>query len=327
MFSLFDLLVLARIPALGPNRFRALIHHCGGPSGVLRASPGDLATVPGMGVERALAAWRVLHDPAGAASRFAEAQLRAVERSGARVVTCWDAAYPELLSRIYDPPALLYVRGTLTLVDRFALAIVGTRRPSPYGIAEATGFSSSCARSGLCVVSGLARGIDTAAHKAALGSGGWTVAVVGSGLDVAYPPENATLADEIVCHGAVISEYPMGARPEAANFPRRNRIISGLALGTLVVESDLIGGAMITARLALDQNREVFAVPGPARVRTSLGCNALIRDGRAKLVEDIADILQELTSALAPGGAAEGPFPSPAAAGAQPSLFDPPEPS
>ena len=324
MFSPFDLLVLSSVNALAPNRLRALVEHCSGPAGALQASSDEIASVPGFSERIAAEVWKTLHDPSGEPSRFAEGQLRAIDRAGAALLTWWDLGYPDLLRRIYDPPALLYVRGELEPEDRFALALVGTRAASEYGRASAERFSRACAHAGLTVVSGLARGVDTAAHRSALAAEGRTIAVIGSGLDRLYPPENAPLAGEIAARGAVLCEYPMGARPEARNFPRRNRIISGLCLGTLVIESDLAGGAMITARLALDQNREVFALPGPALVRTSLGCNALIRDGRAKLVEHLGDILAELTPALAPvlrRKEASNPVPE------EPSLFDPDRPA
>jgi len=178
------------------------------------------------------------------------------------------------------------------------LGVVGTRFPSEYGRTAAEHFSSELSQLGITVVSGLARGIDTVAHGGVLKAGGKTIAVIGSGLDVMYPPENRGLSERMRERGAVISEYEMGAQPDAVNFPKRNRLISGLSLGVLVIETDINGGAMITANMALDQNREVFAVPGNIGAKRSRGCNLLIRDGKAKLVESVDDILVELRSAL-----------------------------
>ena len=300
MFSIIDLLVLSQVPRMGPNRLRLFVSHFGDPARAREARPGEISALPGFADDLACEVSRFLARAPDDASRFAERQIAALEKRGGKIVTFWDDGYPALLARIYDPPPFFYLRGTLREEDQFALALVGTRAPSSYGRAMAGQFSRESASAGLCVVSGLARGIDTEAHRSALLGSGRTIAVVGSGLDVPYPPENASLAEQIASSGAVISEYPMGAKPEAMNFPRRNRIISGLALGTVVIESDLKGGAMITARTSLDQNREVFAVPGPAKARMSLGCNALIRDGRAKLAEGIEDVLVELALPLKP---------------------------
>jgi DNA processing protein len=231
---------------------------------------------------------------------YAEAQLSRLNKVNGRIVSFWEEGYPESLKSIYDPPPFFFARGEYRAADRFAVAIVGTRLPSAEGISIAEEFAAELARRGITVASGLARGIDTIAHGAALKSGGRTMAAIGSGLDVIYPPENRNLFNRIAGRGFVISEYPMGSKPDAANFPRRNRIISGLALGTVVIETGLNGGAMITANLALDQNREVFAVPGGPRNKRSRGCNALIREGRAKLVDSVDDILVELGSKLPP---------------------------
>ncbi|HEX9006493.1 MAG TPA: DNA-processing protein DprA, partial [Bacteroidota bacterium] len=210
----------------------------------------------------------------------------------------WDEEYPPHLRAIYDPPPLLFVRGTIEPSDASSVALVGTRAPSAYGLQAAQRFAAGLARLGVAVVSGLARGIDTAAHAAALGAGGRTLAVIGSGIDVPYPPENRGLAARIAACGAVVSEYPMGTKPDAGNFPRRNRIISGITLGTVVVETAVDGGAMITARTALDQNREVFAYPAAVREGTAAGTNRLIREGKALLVESVDDVLAEFGSRL-----------------------------
>ncbi len=295
MFDIRDLLRLASIPRVGPQKIRALVSHFGDPGRALRASPRELIKVEG--IEKKLATTIARHR---GGEKFANEQLKLLNTVEGRIVTVWDQDYPELLKKIYDPPALLFVLGSLRESDRFALAIVGTRVPSLYGQQIAESFTMNLVSLGLTVVSGLARGIDTIAHETTLRSGGRTLAVIGSGLDVPYPPENRRLMEKIAGHGAVISEFPMGTKPDATNFPRRNRVVSGLSLGTLVVESDENGGAMITASTALDQNREVFAIPGPITEKRSRGPNVLIREGRAKLVQTVDDIIAELTFQLRP---------------------------
>ncbi|MDH3251283.1 MAG: DNA-processing protein DprA, partial [Ignavibacteria bacterium] len=205
-----------------------------------------------------------------------------------------DPRYPENLRKIYDPPPFLFVRGTLASDDRYAVAMVGTRSPSAYGTRMAERFAEGLAGLGIPVVSGLARGIDTIVHETTVHAGGRTLAVIGSGIDVVYPAENRTLFERISEEGAIVSEFEMGTKPDAGNFPRRNRIISGMTLGTLVVETGIQGGAMITAGTALDQNREVFAVPSPVTDRRPSGTNQLIREGKALLVESVDHIITEL---------------------------------
>ncbi|TLY30899.1 MAG: DNA-protecting protein DprA [Ignavibacteria bacterium] len=301
MFSAFDLLVLSQIPQIGANRLRALVSHFGGTSFVFEASAREIAAVEGISRPLASSIVRSLRERRTAEARtFAERQLSKLNKAGGTIVTFWDQQYPDLLKKIYDPPPLLFARGDYHEEDALAIAVVGTRSPSAYGAALAEEFSSALARRGLVVVSGLARGIDTIAHGAALQAGGRTIAVVGSGLDVMYPPENRGLFGRIAGHGLVLSEYEMGAKPDAVNFPRRNRIISGLSLGTLIIETGLTGGAMITANAAIDQNREIFAVPGDVRSKRSHGCNVLIKEGRAKLVEGVDDIVVELGPKLPP---------------------------
>jgi DNA processing protein len=289
MFSVRDLLHLASTPKIGPHKIRLLVSHFRDPGEVLKASPRALIKVPG--IDKKIAS-NIVHNKDG--ERFADDQLKRVNRLGARIITIWDTEYPELLKRIYDPPALLYVLGKFTAVDRSAVAIVGTRTPSAYGQLVAESFSRDLALLGLTIVSGLARGIDTLAHSATLKAKGRTVAVLGSGLDVPYPAENRKLLEAVAAQGVVVSEFPMGTKPDGPNFPRRNRIVSGLSLGTVVVESAEDGGAMITASTALDQNREVFAVPGSIMEKRTAGSHKLIREGRAKLVQNVEDILEEL---------------------------------
>lgn len=289
MLSVRDLLRLACVPRIGPQKIRALVAHFHNPAEALKASPRELIRVPG--IEKKLAS-NIVHNKGS--EKFADEQLRRLNKIGARIVTIWDSEYPDLLKKIYDPPAFLYVLGKFISHDKNSIAIVGTRHPSPYGQLVAEMITRELAQFGLTVVSGLARGIDTLVHSTTLKASGRTIAVLGSGLDVPYPPENRKLLEVIAEQGAVTSEFPMGAKPDATNFPRRNRIISGLSLGTVIVESGEDGGAMITASTALDQDREVFAVPGNINEKRGAGPNKLIREGRAKLVQKVEDILEEL---------------------------------
>jgi DNA processing protein len=220
-------------------------------------------------------------------------ELKLIKKENVKVITIKDADYPVNLKEIHDPPAVLYVKGELKKEDKLSVAIVGSRRSSNYGRDTAERLARELAQLGITVVSGMARGIDTSAHNGALNSKGRTIAVLGSGLANIYPPENKALVYKIAESGAVISEFPMTMPPLAGNFPRRNRIISGLSLGTVVVEAAQKSGALITARCAYEQNREVFSVPGEAGRDTASGTNQLIKDG-AKLVETATDILEEL---------------------------------
>jgi DNA processing protein len=228
-----------------------------------------------------------------------DAEMEQLQRTGVKAY-CWlDDEYPARLKEVDDRPPVLYVRGTLNPDDEWAVAIVGTRRATPYGRQAAEHFASDLSRHRITIVSGLARGIDAVAHRAALASGGRTIGVMACGLDLVYPPEHAKLAQEIMQHGCLVSDYPIGTQPRSEYFPRRNRILSAISLGVLVVEGDVDSGALITARLALDQNREVFAVPGSIYSPTYRGANKLIRDGEAKLVANAEDILEELNLTMA----------------------------
>jgi DNA processing protein len=224
-------------------------------------------------------------DPAG--------ELEGLVRKGISVVHPGHPSYPRLLAEISGRPSILYVRGELAPADDASVAIVGTRRATPYGRQAAERVAAELAQAGITVVSGLARGVDAAAHRAALEAGGRTIAVLGSGPDVIYPAEHRRLAEQVLESGAILSELPLGAKPDAQNFPARNRIVSGMTLGTLVVEAPLRSGALITASFAADQGREVFVIPGGIFSQTSEGTNALLRDG-ARLVRDGADILEDL---------------------------------
>ncbi len=280
-------IALNMIDEIGPVRVRALLDRFQTPEAILTASASALQQVTGVGaqVARNLNQWRDQVD--------LERQLAWIEETGVQVVTREDPLYPVNLSEIYDPPLVLYARGTLRPQDRYAIAVVGSRRTSLYGQEMSRRLAFQLARVGVTVVSGLARGIDTHAHRGALQAKGRTVAVVACGLDRVYPPENESLADEIVAGGgALVTEFPLGVMPDRQHFPMRNRIISGWSLGTVVVEAALKSGALITAHQASEQGRQVFAVPGRADSNLSRGANRLIKDG-AKLTEDAEDILGE----------------------------------
>lgn len=278
-------LALALVPGVGTAYFIRLLARFRTPRRVLKASPRELEEVVGPSLARRIREYGDAADVAG--------QERRMAACGASLLTLEDAGYPPRLAEIYDPPLLLFVRGELRDEDETAVAVVGTRQASPYGVRMAEKFGRELASRGVTVVSGMAGGIDAAAHRGAIEAGGRTIAVLGNGVDVVYPSENAGLMDEIIRHGCVLSQFPMGVQPSKGHFPFRNRIISGLSLGTLVVEAPLRSGALITARQAAEQGREVFAVPGPVGSRGSEGPHALIREG-ARLVERVEDILLEL---------------------------------
>ncbi len=223
-----------------------------------------------------------------------DAEMDRVQQAGITALTWHDEGYPPRLKEIYDKPSVLYVKGSILPEDERALAVVGTRRPTAYGREVARQITSDLAKNGITIVSGLAKGVDGVVHRAALESGARTIAVLGSGLDVMYPREHADLAKQIADSGAVVSEFPLGVRPDAQNFPRRNRIISGMSLGTLVAEAPESSGALLTARHALEQDREVFCIPGSILSPVSRGGNRLIRDSAAKLVTCADDIIEEL---------------------------------
>ncbi len=230
-------------------------------------------------------------------SRNFQDELQGIRTHRVTLLTLADATYPLALRWIVDPPPVLYVRGQFVASHQLAVAVIGSRKPSPYGKLAAQRFSQHLAEHGYTVVSGLARGIDSLAHRGALQAGGQTIAVLGSGIDMIYPPENRHLYQHICSQGAVLSEFPLQTKPDRWNFPRRNRIISGLSLGTLVIEAAASSGSLHTARHALEQGREVFAVPGRIDAPNSRGTNGLIKRG-AKLVETIDDILDELPEAV-----------------------------
>lgn len=278
---------LACVTGIGGRLRRLLLDRFGSPQGVFAATPKEIASVGRIGPKLAASI------PALATSGVAEAVLDTCRRHQIEVLIEGSDGYPALLSRIDDPPGVLFVRGSIEPCDALAVAVVGSRHPSPYGKRIAWQLAGGLARAGYTVVSGLARGIDAAAHRGALDAGGRTLAVLGTGVLAIYPPEHTELAAEVIARGAVLSEAPPLAEAHAGAFPQRNRIVSGLTLGTVVVEAAERSGALITARLAGEQGREVFAVPGQVDCRTARGCHRLIRDG-ATLVESVDDILEEI---------------------------------
>jgi DNA processing protein len=285
--SLYYWLALKRIPGVGTVLFRRLWERFGPPEKVFQAEIEALQAVEGMRRNTALAIVKFKR------AEKIDRELDELEKKGVEVLTLQDSRYPPLLAQIHDPPPFLYYRGKWSNRDGHSLAVVGSRLGSPYGVRMTERLAWSLSKNRLTVVSGLARGIDTAAHYGALMAQGRTVAVLGSGLDVVYPPENRKLFDQISEQGLVCSEFPLGTLPERQNFPIRNRIISGLSLGVVIVEATLRSGSLITAHLALDQGREVFAVPGSIESFKSSGTHRLIKQG-AKLVENAQDILEEL---------------------------------
>ncbi len=295
-----ETLRLAMISGVGPRLRQALLERFGSPEAVFAASIAELKSTPGIGgklAERIAASRDEVDVPA---------LLALARRHQIDIVAQDHAEFPRLLKEIPDPPAALFVRGAFRPQDALAIAIVGTRHASQYGLKQAEVLAGSLSRAGLCIVSGLARGVDAAAHRGALAAGGRTIAVLASGLLNIYPPEHDKLAEEVAQQGALISEAHPLAEPLAGAFPQRNRIISGLSLGVIVVEAALRSGALITSRHAMEQGREVFAVPGRIDNRLARGCHRLIRDG-AKLVESADDVLEELGPLVEGAPRADGP--------------------
>jgi DNA processing protein len=278
---------LKLIPSLGNRSILRLVKHFGSPSAVLRATVRELEAVPGL---REKARTALL---AKSSVRSLETEWESLKKNGIRLLCLGDKDYPSNLAAISDPPAALFIRGFLEPRDLVSVAVVGSRAASPMGMAFTEQLSIDLARNGVTIVSGLAVGIDSAAHRGALKGKGRTIAVLGCGLDVDYPRANSLLKNQIAASGALVSEFPLGTPPDAGHFPQRNRIISGLSLGVVVVEAAHRSGSLITARLALEQGREVFAVPGMARHYRSVGPHRLLKEG-AKLVEGAEDIIEEI---------------------------------
>jgi DNA processing protein len=309
--SLKAWLALSLTRGLGGENARRLLREFGSPDAVFAASVSSLKSVVKTDVAAEISK--------GIADDAVAPALVWLEDNNNHIVTLADSDYPQALLNIPDPPLLLYVKGRLDLLNRSALAVVGSRNATPQGINNAEAFAKSLGDAGLCIISGLAHGIDAAAHRGALRSqgndSGGSIAIVGTGLDIVYPAANRELAHALAQQGALISEFPLGTPPLAANFPRRNRLISGMSLGCLVVEASLQSGSLITARLALEQGRDVFAIPGSIHAPQSKGCHALLKQG-AKLVETAQDILEEL------GGSIEAPAAASGSEGANPMLLE-----
>ncbi len=300
--DLLTLLRLLMVPGIGPTRVRNLIGHFRRSSAVLQATTAALCRVNGIDHILAEAIRQAPSD------EIAAQQISMLAAHHARIITFWDDDFPAALKTIDDAPVALFIQGDLQPADKFCIAIVGTRQPTAYGTMVTERLATDLVARGLAIVSGLARGADTLAHRSALKAGGRTLAVLGSGLDMIYPPENRRLAEEVSANGAVISEYFFGTKPDAVNFPRRNRIIAGLSLGTLVIEAGESSGALITASMALEQGREVFAVPGNIFSPKSIGTHRLIQEG-ARLVHSADDVLSELTAQLDLFGKSNRPRP------------------
>ncbi len=284
--DLKDWIALKWVEGVGNVGFKALLEAFGSPRQVFDAPFSMIKAVPGIGAKAAhqikdFADWEKV-----------EKEIECAQRAGIGIITSQDPLYPQRLACIYDNPAYLYVKGSLR-DDDINIAFVGSRTASAHGLFTTERLCRELALRGATIVSGMARGIDSAAHRGALAGRGRTIAVLGCGVDIVYPPENEKLCNDITVNGAVISEFPFGAPPNAPNFPARNRIISGLSLGVVVVEAGEKSGSLITARIALEQGREVFAVPGSIDVSGSRGTNRLIKQG-AKLIENIDDILEEI---------------------------------
>ena len=288
-----DGLRLKLVQGVGPKTFGDLVKHFGSPGEVLAAAPADLRNVPGIGAKLVSAIAASPDDTS------VQEQIKLCTDHGIDILTAGSREYPAILDEIYDPPSVLFCAGDLTPADEIAVAIVGSRHATQYGKKVTQQLARGLALAGVTIVSGLARGIDGVAHRAALEAGGRTIAVLGGGILNVYPAEHSDLADEIKKHGAVVSEALPRVAPKSGCFPRRNRIVSGLSLGVVVVEAGARSGAAISARLAMEQGREVFAVPGRIDSRMSFGCHKLLKDG-AKLVQSVDDILDELGPLFAP---------------------------
>jgi DNA processing protein len=279
-------LTLCLTPGLGTAPLRRLLQEFGLPENILAADPAELSRIAGEAA-RGL--------KSGAAQPAVDRALKWASQSGCHVVTLADGAYPRMLLEISDPPPILYARGRADLLGRPSLAVVGSRNGTAQGLRNAEAFAKSFSEGGLTIVSGLALGIDAAAHRGGLAGTGSTIAVLGTGIDLVYPKSNAALFEQIAEHGLLVSEYPLGTPSIAHNFPRRNRLISGMSRGCLVVEAAMGSGSLITARMAAEQGREVFAIPGSIHSPLSRGCHSLIKQG-AKLVDAAEDVLAEFGS-------------------------------
>lgn len=294
-----ELRLLLEVEGIGPGKFRNLLARFKSTDKILTADYKSLIEVEGIStnlahrIQKIKSRWNEFED-------IIVKEQEKLDKLNASIVTVWDKEYPSVLKKIYDPPLLLYTIGSFDEKDIYSISIVGTRQPTNYGKVQTERITSDLVNQGITIVSGMARGIDSIAHNKALKENGRTIAVVGSGLDVIYPPENKKLFQEISEKGLIVSEYSLGAKPDAQNFPKRNRIISGLSLGTIIIETGISGGATQTAAFALDQGKEVFAVPGNLGIRQSEGTNLLIQKGEAGLIRSAEDVLEALELKLKP---------------------------
>jgi DNA processing protein len=295
--QLTDLKLLLSVDGIGPAKIRKLLAKFRTIEKVLSTNFNSLREVVNENLAKRI---QKVNNNRKKIESALKKELNILTKINGEIITVWDDSFPSLLKKIYDPPLLIYAKGSFTKNDEYSIAIVGTRQPTNYGKIQTERITSELANQNITIVSGLARGIDSIAHKSTLKIEKRTIAVIGSGLDVIYPPENKKLFDEIVENGLIISEYELGTKPNAENFPKRNRVISGLSLGCIVVETGVAGGAMMTASFALDQNREVFAVPGNLGIKQSEGTNLLIQRGEAKLIRSSEDVLLELELKLKP---------------------------
>ncbi|HMQ68489.1 MAG TPA: DNA-processing protein DprA [Ignavibacteria bacterium] len=290
---------LMNVKNLGNNRIRNIVLRIPEPYDFFNCSPGDLKKVEGIDqsiVRNIFEAKQNISDHNTAADKL----IRDAGNKNINILTLTDTDYPENLKRIYDSPAILYFKGNIKKIDRYSLSIVGTRNPTEYGKFTCENFTEKLSNLGIPLISGFARGIDSIVHRVCMKHRNLTYAVLGCGADIIYPYENRNLYNELIENGAVISEFPAGSKPEKLNFPRRNRIISGISLGSIIIESGIKGGSLLTADFAVDQNREVFAVPGYINSRQSDGTNEIIKRGQAKLITCIEDILTELEMKFKP---------------------------
>lgn len=297
--SLKYIFYLTKIKNLGNTRIKNIINFFGNSGDFFKSTKNDLRKIEGIDFsisEKIISARNNLKN----FEKEFDSVLNNAEKKKINVICIADDEYPENLKKIFDAPVLLYCKGKLDRSDKYSLSIVGTRSPTEYGKYNCEKFTENLSKLGIPIISGFARGVDSIVHKVCLKNNNLTYAVLGSGVDVIYPSENVKLYNELVENGAVISEFPIGAQPDKVNFPKRNRIISGISLGSLIIESGIKGGSLLTAEFALDQDKEVFAIPGYINSKQSEGTNEIIKKGQAKLVTDIDDIISELEIKLKP---------------------------
>lgn len=297
--SLKSVYFLTQVNKLGNVKIKSILNHFELPEDLFKCGENEFRRIPGIdsNITEEIFSTKKEKDRI---FRVFDQIIGKSEKSSVKIISILDIEFPENLKRIYDSPVLLYYKGKLTDKDKYSLSIVGTRNPTEYGKYNCEKFTEQISNLNIPVISGFARGIDTIVHKTCLKNNNMTYAVFGCGIDVVYPYENSKLYKELIEKGALISEFPLGAKPDKMNFPRRNRIISGISLGTLVIESGIKGGALLTAEIAVDQDKEVFAVPGYINSKQSEGTNELIKRGQAKLVTNIEDIIEELEIKLRP---------------------------